>query len=34
MERDAIDLSSVEVFVLFRKYFIPTLLDMLALAAE
>lgn len=33
MERDAIDLSTVNVFKLFRKYFIPTLLGMLSMSA-
>lgn len=33
MERDAIDLSTLNVFTLFRKYFIPTLLGMLSMSA-
>lgn len=33
MERDAIDLSTLNVFTLFRKYFIPTLLGMLSISA-
>lgn len=33
MERDAIDLSKINVFVLFKKYFIPTLLGMLSMSA-
>lgn len=33
MERDAIDLSTLNVFVLFRRYFIPTLLGMLSMSA-
>lgn len=33
MERDAIDLSTLNVFKLFRKYFIPTLLGMLSMSA-
>lgn len=33
MERDAIDLGTVKVSVLFRKYFIPTLLGMLSMSA-
>lgn len=33
MKRDAIDLSTLNVFVLFRKYFIPTLLGMLSISA-
>lgn len=33
MERDAIDLGSVNVFKLFNKYFIPTLLGMLSMSA-
>lgn len=33
MERDAIDLSTLKVFPLFRKYFIPTLLGMLSMSA-
>ena len=33
MERDAIDLSTLNVFVLFKKYFIPTLLGMLSISA-
>lgn len=33
MERDAIDLSTLNVFPLFRKYFIPTLLGMLSMSA-
>ena len=33
MERDAIDLGSVNVFRLFNKYFIPTLLGMLSMSA-
>lgn len=33
MERDAIDLESVNVFKLFNKYFIPTLLGMLSMSA-
>ena len=33
MERDVIDLSTLNVFTLFRKYFIPTLLGMLSMSA-
>lgn len=33
MERDAIDLKTLDVFTLFRKYFIPTLLGMLGISA-
>ncbi|WP_300108312.1 MATE family efflux transporter [uncultured Alistipes sp.] len=33
MKRDAIDLSTLNVFTLFRKYFIPTLLGMLSISA-
>ncbi|MGM9763669.1 MAG: MATE family efflux transporter [Candidatus Cryptobacteroides sp.] len=33
MERDAIDLGKVNVFRLFSKYFIPTLLGMLSMSA-
>lgn len=33
MERDAIDLSTLNVFTLFRKYFVPTLLGMLGMSA-
>lgn len=33
MKRDAIDLSTLNVSVLFRKYFIPTLLGMLSISA-
>lgn len=33
MKRDAIELSTVIVFTLFRKYFIPTLFGMLSMAA-
>lgn len=33
MERDAIDLGSLNVFKLFNKYFIPTLLGMLCMSA-
>lgn len=33
MERDAIDLGSLSVLRLFRKYFIPTLLGMLGMSA-
>ncbi len=33
MERDAIDLSTMNVFSLFRRYFIPTLLGMLSISA-
>lgn len=33
MEKDAIDLSTLNVFTLFRKYFIPTLLGMLSISA-
>lgn len=33
MKRDAIDLSTLNVFTLFRKYFIPTLLGMLSMSA-
>ena len=32
-QRDAIDLSTVNVFALFRKYFIPTLLGMVSISA-
>ena len=31
MKRDAIDLSTLNVFTLFRKYFVPTLLGMLSI---
>lgn len=33
MERDAIDLGTVNVFALFKRYFIPTLLGMLSMSA-
>lgn len=33
MKRDAIDLSTLNVFKLFRKFFIPTLLGMLSTSA-
>ena len=33
MKRDAIDLGTVGVFTLFRKYFIPTLFGMLSMSA-
>lgn len=33
MKRDAINLSTLNVFTLFRKYFIPTLLGMLSVSA-
>lgn len=33
MKRDAIDLSTLNVFTLFRKYFVPTLLGMLSMSA-
>ena len=33
MKRDAIDLGSLNVFALFSKYFIPTLLGMLSMSA-
>lgn len=33
MERDTIDLGTLDVFTLFRKYFIPTLLGMLSMSA-
>ena len=33
MKRDAIDLSTLNVFTLFRIYFIPTLLGMLSISA-
>ena len=33
MKRDAIDLGTVKVFTLFKKYFIPTLLGMLSMSA-
>jgi Na+-driven multidrug efflux pump len=33
MQRDAIDLGTVNVFSLFKKYFIPTLLGMLSMSA-
>lgn len=33
MKRDAIDLSTMDVFTLFRKLFIPTLLGMLSMSA-
>ena len=33
LEKDSIDLSSVNVFKLFRRYFIPTLLGMLGMSA-
>ena len=32
-QRDAIDLSTVNVFALFKKYFIPTLLGMVSISA-
>ena len=31
MKRDAIDLGTVKVFTLFKKYFIPTLFGMLSM---
>ena len=33
LEKDAIDLSTVNVFKLFRRYFVPTLLGMLSMSA-
>lgn len=33
MDRDAIDLSKLDVFKLFKKYFIPTLFGMLSISA-
>lgn len=33
MDRDSIDLSTVNVFTLFKRYFIPTLLGMLSISA-
>lgn len=33
MQRDAIDLSTVNIFTLFRKYLVPTLLGMLSISA-
>ena len=33
MKRDAIDLGTVKVFTLFKKYFIPTLCGMLSMSA-
>lgn len=33
MKRDAIDLSTMHVFTLFRKYFVPTLFGMLSMSA-
>lgn len=33
MKRDAIELSTLNVFALFRKYFIPTLFGMLSMSA-
>lgn len=33
MERDAIDLKTLNVFTLFSKYFVPTLLGMLGMSA-
>lgn len=33
MKRDAIDLGTVKVFTLFKKYFIPTLFGMLSMSA-
>lgn len=33
MKRDAIDLSTLNVFTLFKKYFVPTLLGMLSMSA-
>lgn len=33
MERDAIDLGNVNVFRLFNRYFVPTLLGMLCMSA-
>ncbi len=33
MQRDAIDLGTVNVFSLFKKYFVPTLLGMLSMSA-
>ena len=33
MKRDVIDLSTLNVFTLFRKYFVPTLLGMLSMSA-
>ena len=33
MKRDTIDLSKVNVFTLFSKYFFPTLLGMLSMSA-
>ena len=34
MKRDAIDLSTLNVFTLFRKYFVPTLLGMLSMSVS
>ena len=33
MKRDAIDLGTINVFTLFKKYFIPTLMGMLSMSA-
>ena len=33
MKRDAIDLGTLDVFTLFRKYFVPTLFGMLSMSA-
>lgn len=33
MKRDAIDLGTVKISTLFRKYFVPTLLGMLSMSA-
>lgn len=33
MKRDAIDLGTMKVFTLFKKYFIPTLFGMLSMSA-
>ena len=33
LEKDSIDLGTVNVFKLFRRYFIPTLLGMLCMSA-
>lgn len=33
MKRDAIDLGMLDVFTLFRKYFVPTLFGMLSMSA-
>lgn len=33
MQRDAIDLGTVNVYSLFKKYFVPTLLGMLSMSA-